>query len=244
VCVASATASAHVVTYRRKAGRALSAVGGTRRLLEGTREASFAVVGRASGGMGSRHVNRTLSLRRTVVLVDWVDTDAAEWGRATLESYWQDCGAEVWSAGLMPLRSKGQWRKAPHFVPTARAAASSEPSGLIASVTYAHIRPSKMAHFYLRGFPGAARRLTGPSSPMLAGVGFGDIPLRNACTFSVWPSSRDLDRIVLARSEPHATAIRRSNDEDWLSESLFARFLITDHGGTWGSDDPLASQRA
>lgn len=124
-------------------------------------------------------------------------------------------------------------------MPTEEVAGSRPPVGLIASVTYAQIRPAKIGHFYFRGFPGAARRMTASSSPMLAGVGFGDVPVRNACTFSVWPSSTKLDRIVLGRSEPHASAVRRSNDERWLSESLFARFVVTDHAGTWGSGDPL-----
>jgi len=234
----------HIVTYRRRAVRGLNAVSRVRRLLAHSTDASFAAVGRACGGIGCRHVNRTLSLRRTVVLVDWVTPDAAARGRGILDSHLEDHDAVVWSAGLKPFRSRGHWRGDAPFVTTSASADSNDPSALVASITYAHIRPSKIAHFYLRGFPAAARRLTGQNSPMLAGVGFGDTPILNACTFSVWPSSRELDRVVLGRSEPHATAAKRSEEEDWLSESLFARFLVTDHGGTWGTGDPLASLRA
>ncbi len=237
-----ATASFHVVTYRRRVGRALSEVARTRSLLADTSTARFAVVGRASGGMGSRHVNRTLSPRRIVVLVDWVDDDdAATQGRALLDSRWRGRGAEVWSASLAPLRSTGSWRGAKPFVPSP---AASETTGLVASITYARIRPSKLAHFYLVGFPGAARRITQPESPMLAGIGFGDVPIHHACTFSVWPSSTQLDRVILGRSEPHGAVVRRSNEGRWLSESLFARFLVIDHSGTWGTGDPLDSLRA
>ncbi|MEO7573781.1 MAG: hypothetical protein ABIX10_15230 [Acidimicrobiales bacterium] len=193
-------------------------------------------MGRASGGMGSRQVNRTLSPRRIAVLVDWVDGDAAMRGRALLESHWRRRGAEVWSAGLAPLRSKGSWRGATPFAPSP---AAGEIAGLVASITYARIRPSKMAHLYLLRFPGAARRITRPGSPMLAGIGFSDVPIHHACTFSVWPSSTELDRTVLGRSEPHGAVVRRSDERRWLSESLFARFHVIDHSGTWGIGDPL-----
>ena len=114
---------------------------------------------------------------------------------------------------------------------------------MIASLSYARIRPSKMAHFYLLGFPRVARRMTGDDSPMLAGIGFGDIPVRHACTFSVWPSTAELARLVQGRSEAHGIISRRSNDEEWLAESLFARFVVIDHAGFWAGADPLATSR-
>lgn len=198
--------------------------------------ARFAVVGRSSAGASARNVNRRLSALRTVTLVDWRDAAAAVEGRDALETQWRARGAQVWSAGLTPFRSNGTWRGTAAFAPTA----SHENAEPVASLTYARIRPSKAAHFYMLGFPRAARRMVGPGSPMLAGIGFGDVPVRHACTFSLWPSVTELDRMVLGRSEAHGIVARRSNDEQWLSESLFARFAVVDHAGTWGGTDPLA----
>ena len=210
----------------------------TRHLLAGEESIGFAVVGRSSGGNGARNVNRTLSPRRLVVLVEWHDAQAATDGRALLDAYWRRRGAVVWSAGLAPLRASGTWRSVAAFAPKGDGT-DADDTGLVASLTYAQIRPSRLHSFYLFGFPRTARRMTGKDSPMLAGIGFGDVPVRHACTFSVWPSNADLVRVLHGRSEPHGIVARRSIDEQWLSESLFARFAVVDHSGAWAGSDPL-----
>ncbi len=241
-----ATSTAHVVSFPwRRAFRAPGEVIATRRLLDRTNGVAFAVVGSSSGGNGIRNVNRTLSLRRFVAVIEWHDAAAAATGRASLEERWRGLGAQVWSAGLAPVRSTGTWRGVSAFAPvhTTRvdgvdADASGEST--VASVTYAGIRASKLAHFYMRGFPRSTRRMMGAESPALAGIGFGDVPVRHACTFSVWPSSAELTRIAYGRTETHGIVSRRSNDEGWLFESLFARFEVIDHAGNWAGSDPLA----
>jgi hypothetical protein len=242
VPAAQATSSAHVVCFPWvRAWWAAGEVAATRRLLSNTAGVGFAVVGRGSGGNGTRDVNRTLSPRRIVVIVDWTDPGAATRGRVILGEHWRSRGALVWSAGLVPLRSTGSWRGATPFQPDASGTRTDAASqGPIASLTYARIRPSKAAHFYLLGFPRAARRMIGPDSPLLAAIGFGDVPVRHACTLSLWPSPPELDRMVAGRREPHGIVARRSVEEGWLSESLFARFVVVDHTGTWAGGDPLA----
>ena len=75
---------------------------------------------------------------------------------------------------------------------------------------------------------------------MVAGLGFGGrVPLRDACTFSIWPSSSDVQAFAFGRSA-HGAVQRRSTDEGWMSQSLFARFAVTDHSGTWAGTDVLA----
>ena len=237
-----ATSTAHVVSFPWvRAWRAVGEVAATRRLLAEAQGVGFAVVGRSSGGDGTRNVNRSLSPRRFVVIVEWRDAGDAIAGRALLEERWRRRGATVWSATLIPVRSSGTWRGTSAFAPDPqRNGVSAHGSRLVASVTYARIRPKKMAAFYLHGFPRTARRMIGSDSPMVAGIGFGDIPVRDACTFSVWPSTADLGRIVHGQSEPHGIVSRRSTEKRWLAESLFARFVVVDHSGTWAGTDPLA----
>jgi hypothetical protein len=237
-----ATATAHVVSFPwRRAPRAFREVAATRRVLRSAEGVCFAVAGRTSGGDGSRNVSRSISPRRIVVLVQWADARATVEGRALLEARWGKRGAQVWSGGLAPIRASGTWRGSAAFAPDAVSGDADGDTGeMIASLTYARIRPSRMAHFYMLGFPRVARRMTGNDSPMLAGIGFGDIPVRHACTFSVWPSTAALIRVVQGRAEPHGAIARRSNDEGWLTESLFARFVVVDHAGIWAGADPLA----
>jgi hypothetical protein len=201
--------------------------------------ARFSVVGRSSGGASARDVSRSLSLRRLVVLVEWSDADAAGAGRARLDARWRSRGARVWSASLAPFRSHGTWRGEAAFA-CDPVEPGPEPTGVLASLTYAQIRPSKLGHFYVRGFPRTARSITGDGSGMLAGVGFGDVPIRHACTFSLWPTASALTAAVYGNAGPHGDVARRSTEEGWLSESLFARFRVVDHAGHWPTTDPLA----
>jgi hypothetical protein len=230
----AATVSVHIVTLRwRHAWRAPMQVR-TGRRLGGAQEVRFAVCGRTSGGRGLRQINRRLSLRRIIVLTEWRSSDAAIEGRRLVDASWQRI-ADVWSALLVPLQSKGTFNGVVAF-----AASRAVPdTGVVASVTYAQVRPSQMWNFYVRSFPKTARRATGPDSAMLAGVGFGDVPIRHACTFSLWPSNADVARFAYSPAEVHGPVQARSRTDNWLSESCFARFAVVEHAGRWSGRDPL-----
>ncbi len=231
-----ATVSVHIVTLRwRQAWRAPMQMRVGRRLGDAA-GVRFAVCGPTSGGGGLRHVNRTLSLRRMIVLVEWVSSDAARDGRRVVDASWQRA-ADVWSALLVPLQSKGTFNGVAAFA----GHRALHDGGPVASLTYAQVRPSKMWQFYVRSFPKTARRATGADSTMLAGVGFGDVPVRHACTFSLWPSNADIARFAYAPTDVHGPVQAQSRHDGWLSESLFARFAVADHSGTWSGCDPLAT---
>jgi hypothetical protein len=203
------------------------------RELDGVR---FAVCGRSSGGAGTRDISRSLTLRREVVLVEWQSPAAAAAGRAQLELAWRARGARVWSASLVTLQSKGTW----HGDAALQASGDAPASEFVASLTYARIRAARMFHFYVLGFPRVAKYARRRDSKMVAGIGFGDVPIRHACTVSFWPASADVATFAYAKTGPHGPVQQRSNDEGWLSESLFARFAVIDHDGTWSGGDPLA----
>lgn len=110
---------------------------------------------------------------------------------------------------------------------------------VVASLTCARVRPRAMVAFSLRSFPRTARRAPHPDSGMVAGLGFGGaVPLRDACTVSFWPSSSSVSAFA-HRDAPHDEVRRASVDEGWLRQSLFARFVVVDHGGTSAGTDPL-----
>lgn len=169
-------------------------------------------------------------MRRFVVLVEWVDRAAAAEGRVQLDAEWTKAGAAVWSGQLAPIRAHGSWHGTEPFRPGTGAETNAT---LVLSLTYAQIRLRRLGHFYFVGFPRAARRMTRPPSPMIAGVGFGDVPIRHACTISIWPSAEALDEIAYGATEPHGEIARRSVDGGWLSESLFARFAVVSESGSW-----------
>ena len=230
-----ATVSVHIITLRwRDAWRAPTLVRRGRRL-GGAHDVRFVVCGPTSGGCGLRQINRTLSLRRIIVVAEWVSVDAAIEGRRAVDASWQRV-ADVWSASLVPLRSKGTINGSAAFAGHRAVPAT----GVVASLTYAQVRLSKMWNFYVRSFPKTARHATDVDSTMLAGVGFSDLPIRHACTFSLWPSNADVDRFAYGDTDVHGPVQAQSRHDRWLSESLFARFAVVDHAGTWSRRDPLS----
>ncbi len=61
-------------------------------------------------------------------------------------------------------------------------------------------------------------------------------------TLSVWEDARAMT--TFARTEAHLRAVRRTAEEDWYAEELFARFSIERAEGVWAGTPPLGrSQR-
>jgi spheroidene monooxygenase len=237
----TATVSVHIVALPWSLSwRGLTQVGKDKRTLRHLPGVRFAVNGRSSGGSGTRDISATVTGRREVVLVEWDSADAAAAGRAQLLDGWRARGADVWSASLSPFRSNGTWNGGPAFTPAADAATALAAGDVAAVLTYARVKPSKMFDFYVRAFPKTARYAVGPDSGMLAGIGFGTVPIRDACTLSFWPDVATAAAFAYGNDGPHGDAQRRSHQGDWMSESLFARFTVIDHDGVWGGRDPLA----
>lgn len=238
---AAGSASVHVVvTALRRPWRAATAAARVARWLRDDAGVEFFLCGRSSAGTSRRNISRTLSATRVVAVVEWTSSAAAETGRHDLDERCRRAGAMVWSATLQPVRAQGEWNGRSPFRPDPAASADGQQ---VASLTCARVRPRRMVDFYLRSFPALARQACGPDSSMVAGLGFGGaVPLRDACTISFWPAAPDVQAFAFGRSA-HGAVQRRSVDEDWMSQSLFARFAVLEHSGTWAGADPLASTR-
>jgi hypothetical protein len=233
------TVSLHVVSLPwRQAWRGLTMVTKDKALLARLDGARFAVNGRTCGGRGTRNINLSLTLRRQVVLIEWESPTAMASGQTKLDAVWSARGAEVWSASLLPLRAKGTLGRAAAFAPNGNL---DEPYDTVAALTYGKVKVRRMIDFYLRGFPRTARSAVGDGSRMIAGIGFAaGLPIRNPCTFSLWRSDADVSRFAHGATSPHGDVQRRATDEGWFVESMFARFVVTDHAGNWGRGDPLS----
>jgi hypothetical protein len=189
-------------------------------------------------GDGRTFDARDADLRRWGVLTVWPTAEDAA-GFATRHDVvggWGRLADEHWWALLHTLRVTGSWsRRRPFGAPDERRGA-----GPVAVLTRARLRWSRAPTFW-RSVAAVTANLDRADGLRLR-LGVGEAPLGLQGTFSLWDSPAAMQAFAY-RGAPHRDVIRRSADERWYAEELFARFAVADHGGTVFGADPLAGIR-
>ena len=196
-------------------------------------------------GDGRTFDARDADLRRWGVLTVWpTAADAAGFGGSHgVVGGWRHLADEHWWALLHTVRVSGSWsRRQPFGAPERRRAAGGAPdehstAGPVAALTRARLRWSRAPRFW-RSVAAVTADLDRAHGLRLR-LGVGEAPLGLQGTFSLWDSLTALQAFAY-RGAPHRDVIRRSADEHWYAEELFARFAVRDHGGTVFGRDPLA----
>lgn len=173
-------------------------------------------------------------LSRTALFLMWRDEEALRnfVGHHPIAHRMNDA-PEHWHVKLRSVGGMGAWKG--RSVPEMLERGSD--SGRIAVITRAHVRMRSWRTFGTAGVP-VDRSLKGAKG-LLRVVGIGEAPVGMLGTFSLWQSTDHMKQWAY-QSPQHQEVMRRTRDEHWYGEEMFARFEPYDSTGTWDGNDPLA----
>lgn len=203
-----------------------------RRALQGVPGLRF---GRLLGTGRGRTMTTSADLHRWAVFAVWDDVDAAARFRDghALSRRW-DRAEERFDVVLRPLAARGSWDGVDPFAGLSTPDAA--PDGPVAVLTRATVRWRRLPAF-LRSVPPVDAHL-GSVDGLLQAAGIGEVPVGRQATFSLWRDADAMQRFSY-RSAEHLEVVRRTRDEDWYGEELFARFAPLSWSGTWDGAEPL-----
>lgn len=208
-----------------------------RPLLAGTPGLRFAkLLGTGSGiGFSARPDPRTWAL-----FAVW-DADSA-WARfrdtSRVMRQYRARGEEVYTLLLRPASAHGRWDGRELFDGASAPVPEREP---VVVLTRASIRLRRALRFWSL-VPPVDGTLRG-NADLLLTFGAGEMPWLRQATLSVWRSAGAM-RAWAYGSPHHREAVRRTRDERWYAEELFARFRLVGREGTFLGSDPLAAALA
>ena len=172
-------------------------------------------------------------LRRTALFAVWRDErdlDAFLAG-SPVAGRWA-AADEAWHVRLRGIGGHGSWRG----FDVLGGLEHGDDGGPIAVVTRADVHVRAWRDFRADGRPVSLEVQRAPG--LLAVAGIGELPVGRLGTFSLWSG---LDAIAAFAAQPrHREVVRRTRNEHWYGEELFARFEPYASSGTWDGRDPLA----
>ena len=152
------------------------------------------------------------------LLAVWDDQKAFEqfYKHSTIAQWWDKYGCERWIVLCEPLQSHGKWDGKEPFESN-----NENYNGPIAILTRATIRFNRLKNFWAN--VNEVSDLMKKAPGYILSLGIGERPFYKQATFSVWRSPEDMKAFAYGSKE-HAEVIKKTREEGWYSEELFARF--------------------
>jgi hypothetical protein len=228
----------HVVLHlwgvpTRRVPAAVGRMATTRRALAGTPGLRFHKL--LGTGDGRTFTPRDADPRHWGLLTVWDDAATATRIAPTHPTVtsWDAIATERLVVRLAPLVARGRWAGGQPFGdPTPR-----RTRGPVAAITRARIATRKTLTFW-RAVPPVSQDLHAVPGLLLA-LGIGEAPIGLQGTFSLWDDGPALTEFAHRRAA-HVEVVRRTVEERWYAEELFARFEVLDVEGTFAGSHPLA----
>lgn len=163
--------------------------------------------------------DKSPDVQQWALLAVWnSDKDFHQFRQSSFISFWwKTLAKETYTILCQPLASHGTWNgKEPFGDPQ-----NNSYTGPVAVLTRATIRFSRLKNFWANVDKTAKLMLS--SKGYITSFGIGEAPLYRQATFSVWESIEDVKAFAYQSAE-HREVIKKTRDENWYSEELFARF--------------------
>lgn len=214
----------HVWTLRpRHAAFGLRRAAQRRAVLRRRTGAAFATL--LGTGRGESFTLRDAQLLTWALVASWDDeAAAARFEKGDYLSSWSRRSEGTVRLQLRPLSSRGTWYGAQPF----GAHSGADWGGPVAALTRARIRPRGLLRFWRAIGPVAGELRTARGCRWA--IGMGEAPLGWQGTLSVW-DDEDGMRAFAYRGRAHADVVRRTPEERWYAEQLFARFAVLEADG-------------
>jgi hypothetical protein len=180
-------------------------------------------VGKVMGTSKEGTTRISFELRRWAVFAIWDSAEARDVfvQDSTVMKRWRSAG-QLQHFYLQPVASRGTWNGEDPFPAVGGANPTASTTAVL---TRATVRPQRFWRF-ARSVGAVDEELRAQPACSLA-VGLGEWPIGEQATFSVWESAKAIDEFSY-RGKAHNEVVRRTFDENWYSEMLFARFAITE----------------
>jgi hypothetical protein len=149
-----------------------------------------------------------------------------------ISKWWKLLTYESWTVLCEPLQSHGKWDGKEPF----GTANATNYNGPIAVLTRATINLNRLKNFWSDVDEAAEMLTTSPG--YITSVGIGEAPVYKQATFSIW-TNLDAVKNYAYRSPKHAEVIKKTRQENWYKEELFARFKPIKTWGTINGKNPL-----
>jgi len=171
------------------------------------------------------------------LLAAWDDRKAFNrfYSDSYVSSWWNRFGCEKWTILCEPLQSHGTWEGQEPFEDINIQGYD----GPVAVLTRATVRFKRLRNFWNN--VDEVSELMRRSPGYIMSLGIGERPIYRQATFSIWNSLDDVKTFAYGSKE-HAEVIRKTRDESWYSEELFARLKPIACTGTLNNADPLKGQ--
>ena len=158
----------------------------------------------------------------------WENPEAATrfFQSSRLFHQYQQKADEIAVLHLNPIKVHGKWNDKIPF----KTHEKQTDNSMVAAITRASIKKSMLRTFW-KYVPESQKPLH-EANGLIYTKGFGEVPVTEMATFSIWEKEDDLMNYAY-RSREHAVAIKKTRKLDWYKEEMFSRYEIMRLYGSW-----------